>query len=413
MRHSIFLKITLFFLVTFLGMGIGFYKLHHERVHEHEQHLQKEAGALLLDLRKSIFLPPLMRRTYLQQHGYRVIEPSPKRIKTLRTAFSKIPESYPEVIKDSLREGKIRILKDDHHLYVYLTKATPPLLIIKEGAALESLWAEVLFIALLIALLLFYLFIIQTIFPIRKLIHAINQYGKEGKYSPLKSFKKGEIAMISNALDSAMQKNQALLEARRLFLRNIMHELKTPITVGKLALPFLKKSEEKSILERAFLRMEHLIGELVRVEQITSGMIAPLPKECNPIELIHKAAGLLFIDPDTLEIIDEGGIITVDCDVFVTVFKNFIDNAIKYSPDHTVRIVHKNKTITFINRGDPWPAERTLESLTEPFSQNQPTQQGFGLGLYIIKSILDAHHLRLTHHYVSGEHHFSIHFRHD
>ncbi len=387
--------------------------LHHERAQDHEQRLQTEAETLLLELRKSIFLPPVMRRTYLQQHGYRLIEPSPERIKTLHPAFSGIPESYPEVIKESLREGKIQLLRDDHHLYIYLTKATPPLLVMKAGAAEESLWSETLFITLLIALLLFYLLILQTIFPIRKLIDAINRYGTEGKYLPLKSLKKGEIAMVSNALDSAMQKNQSLLEARRLFLRNVMHELKTPITVGKLALPFLKKSEEKSILERAFVRMENLIGELVRVEQITSGMIAPSPKECDPIELIHKAAGLLFIDPDTLEIIDEGGIITVDCDVFVTVFKNFIDNAIKYSPDHHVRIVHKNETITFINRGDPWPAECTLESLTEPFSQKQPTQQGYGLGLYIIKSILDAHHLRLTHHYVSGEHHFCIHFRHN
>lgn len=413
MGQSIFLKITLFFLITFIAMGIGFNALYNQLNRDYDQRLQSEAQALLLLLRQSIFLPAPMRKIFLVEHGYEITTPSPKLINTLPNAFTLIPKNYPEEIQDSMKEGRIRVLKDDHHLYVYLTKATPPLLVIKQGAAEKSFWPEAVFIILLLSLILFYLLIIKTLFPLKKLIHTIEQYGKEGEYRPIKTLKKDEIAQVSNALDAAMHKNKSLMEARRLFLRNIMHELKTPITVGKLSLPFLKKGEEKSILERAFFRMEHLIQELVRVEQITSGMIAPEPKECDPIALIHKAASLLFIEIDTLEITSDGGLIEVDCDIFVTVFKNFIDNALKYSPNNKVRILHEKGTITFINRGDPWPDGRTLESLTEPFSQNQSTQQGFGLGLYIIKSILDAHSLRLSHQFVSGEHFFSVHFQRD
>ena len=413
MGHSIFLKITLFFLVTFIAMGIGFNALYNQLDRDYEQRLQSEAKALLLLLRESIFLPAPMRKTFLVEHGYEMTTPSPKLINTLQNAFALVPKNYPEEIRDSMKEGRIRILKDDHNLYVYLTKATPPLLVIKPNIAEKTFWSEAVFIILLFSLLLFYLLIIKTLFPLKKLIHTIEQYGKEGEYRPIKTLKKDEIAQVSNALDAAMHKNKSLMEARRLFLRNIMHELKTPITVGKLSLPFLKKGEEKSILERAFFRMEHLIQELVRVEQITSGMIAPEPKECDPIVLIHKAASLLFIEIDTLEITSDGGLIEVDCDVFVTVFKNFIDNALKYSPDNNVRILHEKGTITFINRGDSWPDGRTFASLTEPFSQNQSTQQGFGLGLYIIKSILDAHSLHLSHQFVSGEHFFSVHFQRD
>ena len=413
MGHSIFLKITLFFLVTFIAMGIGFNALYNQLDRDYEQRLQSEAKALLLLLRESIFLPAPMRKTFLVEHGYEMTTPSPKLINTLQNAFALVPKNYPEEIRDSMKEGRIRILKDDHNLYVYLTKATPPLLVIKPNIAEKTFWSEAVFIILLFSLLLFYLLIIKTLFPLKKLIHTIEQYGKEGEYRPIKTLKKDEIAQVSNALDAAMHKNKSLMEARRLFLRNIMHELKTPITVGKLSLPFLKKGEEKSILERAFFRMEHLIQELVRVEQITSGMIAPEPKECDPIVLIHKAASLLFIEIDTLEITSDGGLIEVDCDVFVTVFKNFIDNALKYSPDNNVRILHEKGTITFINRGDSWPDGRTFAFLTEPFSQNQSTQQGFGLGLYIIKSILDAHSLHLSHQFVSGEHFFSVHFQRD
>jgi len=410
MFHSIFLRITLFFLITFLAMGAGFYTLHEQLLHQQEERLQNEASLLLSELRKSIILSPQMRRSYLQQEGYRVVEPHPDRVRTLHAVFTTVPESYSEEIKASIKEGRIRVLKDENSLYVYLTKATPPLMVMKPGAAYHSSWPEILFITLLIALFVFYLLIVKTLFPLKTLIRTINRYGREGVYSPIRSTKQDEIAMVANALDTAMHRSQSLVEARRLFLRNIMHELKTPITVGKLALPFLKKSEEKSILERAFLRMEHLIQELVRVEQITSGTLAPRVRKCNPEELIGKAAELLFLKPETIETELDGTTLYGDCDVLITVFKNLIDNAIKYSPDHTLRIRQTPNEIAFCNKGEPWPDGYTLERLSEPFFHHQSTSHSFGLGLYIIQSVIEAHGFTLTHRYASGEHCFTIHY---
>ncbi|MDD5161014.1 MAG: ArsS family sensor histidine kinase [Sulfuricurvum sp.] len=408
MRHSIFLRITLFFLITFIGMGVGFYAIHKKLTQEYEHHLEIEAGNLLLVLRKSIILSPPMRRSFLQAQGYSITEPHPDLIKTLRNALTTIPEDYPEAIKDSLKEGRIQILKDDNHLYIYLTKATPPLLVLKTDAAKQSLWLETLFVSLMIALLLLYWLIIKTLFPLKLLIQSINKYGKEGTYTPIKSTRKDEIALVSYALDSAMHKNQTLLEARRLFLRNIMHELKTPITVGKLSLPFLKKGEERSILERAFSRMENLIAELVRVEQITSGALSPHLQTCDPKLLVDKAKELLFLNDEAIEAVFDGEMVYADCDVFVTVFKNLIDNAIKYSDEGKVRIVQNHARILFYNKGAPWPSGYTLKSLSEPFFHSNENPNSFGLGLYLVKSIIDAHNFNLFYHYAAGEHCFEL-----
>lgn len=410
MRHSIFLRITLFFFITFIAIGVGFYFLHEKLTQEHEHTLEVEAGDLLLVLRKSIILSPPIRRSYLQEQGYSVIEPDPELVKTLRNALSQIPDEYPEAVKDSLKEGRIQILKDDNHLYIYLTKATPPLLVFKAGAAKQPLWPETLLILLMVALLLLYWLIIKTLFPLKRLIQSINRYGKEGTYIPIKNTNKDEISLVAHALDSAMHKNQTLLEARRLFLRNIMHELKTPITVGKLSLPFLKKGEERSILERAFSRMENLIAELVRVEQITSGALSPHLQTCDPKALVDKAKELLFLKDDAIEAEYNGEMIYADCDVFVTVFKNLIDNAIKYSDEGKVRIVQNRTQMLFFNKGTPWPSEYTLKSLSEPFFHSNANPNSFGLGLYLVKSILDAHDFNFFHHYGSGEHCFGIEF---
>ncbi len=407
-RHSVFLKITLFFLTTFIAMGIGLYAIHQELLQQHEKRLEREAEKLLLLLRESIPLPAPARRAFLQRHGYSVATPHPDQVRPHRNALSAIPEHYPDAVRDSLAEGRIRILKDERHLYVHLTRADPPLLVIKADIARRALWPEAVFITLMGALLLFYLLIVKTLLPLKTLIRTIERYGEEGKYHPIKTRRKDEIAVVANALDDAMQKNQRLLEARRLFLRNIMHELKTPITAGKLALPFLKAGEEKSILERAFLRMQHLIGEVVRVEQITSQTLSPHIRTCDPRELVDKAAALLFLPSAAVEGTYDGESIDADCDVFVTVFKNLIDNAVKYSPDQAVRIVQRGRTIVFSNRGEPWPQGYTFDSLTEPFSHSRTDSDSFGLGLYIIKSLIEAHGFTMHHRYASGWHHFEL-----
>lgn len=408
MGHSIFLRITLFFLVTFIAMGLGFILLQQKLAQEYTHKIESEAGNILLVLRKSVPLAPPMRRSYLQEHGYSVAEPHPDLIKTLKNALTVIPKNYPEEIKSSLHEGRIQILRDENHLYIYLTKAAPPLLVIKTDAAKQSHWSEALLISLMLALLLLYWFIIKTLFPLKTITQVIAQYGASGIYTPMHSKKKDEISLVSCALDSAMEKNQALLEARKLFLRNIMHELKTPITVGKLSLPFIKKSEEKSILERAFFRMEHLIAELVRLEQITSGALAPHLQTCDPKVLLERAKGLLFLHDDVIDLSLDGTLIVADCEVMVTVFKNLIDNGIKYSSEGKVSVLQKGERFLFSNVGEPWREECTLETLSEPFLHHHENTNSFGLGLYIIKSIIDAHNFTLNYRYENGSHCFEV-----
>lgn len=408
MFQSIFLRITLFFIVTFIAMWIGFYAIHQKIAQEQRDRLTIEGGNLLLVLRQSVPLSLPLRRSFLHEHGYSVSEPEKELIRTLRPAFKTIPAQYPEEIKDSMKEGRIQILKDDNHLYIYLTKATPPMLVIKADVAKQPFWPDLLFISLSCALLLLYWLIIKMLLPLKTITQTIMRYGSDGTYLPIQSCKKDEISLVSRALDSAMEKNQALLNARKLFLRNIMHELKTPITVGKLSLPFIKKSEEKSILERAFFRMEHLIAELVRLEQITSGALAPHLQTCDLNILLEKAKALLFLKDETVEMTLDGTPIYADCEVITTVFKNLIDNGIKYSLDGKITISQTKEHILFSNRGEPWPSGCTLQSLSEPFLHQHENTNSFGLGLYIIKSILDAHNFTLNYRYDDGFHCFEV-----
>ena len=90
----------------------------------------------------------------------------------------------------------------------------------------------------------------------------------------------------------------------------------------------------------------------------------------------------------------------------VTVFKNLIDNAIKYSSEGKVYVSQTKERILFSNKVEPWPSGCTLQSLSEPFLHQHDAQNSYGLGLYIIKSILDAHNFTLNYRYEEGFHRF-------
>ena len=154
--------------------------------------------------------------------------------------------------------------------------------------------------------------------------------------------------------------------------------------------------------------MEHLIAELVKVEQITSGALAPHLQECNSIKLIKKAESLLFLTDEKVDLQLSETAIYADCEVLVTVFKNLIDNGIKYSTDGKITIVQHERTFLFFNKADPWPSGCTLQTLSEPFFHHHENEQSFGLGLYIVKSILDAHNFAFNHRYEEGFHCFEV-----
>jgi two-component system OmpR family sensor kinase len=100
--------------------------------------------------------------------------------------------------------------------------------------------------------------------------------------------------------------------------------------------------------------------------------------------------------------------IDVDIELFCIVLKNLLDNAMKFNTkEHIIAIANKEK-IEIISYGEKLKHE--LDYYTEPFSQEEKRNDGFGLGLYIVKTILDLHHFNFLYHHKEGKNIFTITF---
>lgn len=232
--------------------------------------------------------------------------------------------------------------------------------------------------------------IVHRLRPLRRLRRQIARFGEGNMSVSFKIAGNDEIALIANELDTTQNKIRSLIESRTLFLRNIMHELKTPIAKGRIAATMLSDEKQQGRFLGIFERLESLIGEFALIEEISSGNQHLEKKEYRLIDIIDGAIDSAMVEYDSVACdIDASVKIVADYRLFVTAVKNLIDNAIKYSPEKKMSILMENSEIVFKNVGEP--LKKSLAYYIEPFTKDHPTKDSFGLGLYIVDAILKEH----------------------
>lgn len=246
------------------------------------------------------------------------------------------------------------------------------------------------YVTLISILSIAFILIIYRLHPLRRLRKQIARFGEGDMGVRFGIDGSDEIALIANELESTQNKIRSLLESRTLFLRNIMHELKTPIAKGRIVATMLSDEKQRGRFEGIFERLESLIGEFALIEEITSGNQYHEKKEYRLVDIIDGAIDMAMVEYDAVErSIDSAIKIEADYRLFVTAAKNLIDNAIKYSPEKKMNIWMEEGEIVFANVGEP--LKKPLNYYIEPFTKEHPTKDSFGLGLYIVDAILKEH----------------------
>jgi len=264
-----------------------------------------------------------------------------------------------------------------------------------------------LFIAILLAFALLYFNTMRKLKPLKVLKESVKNIGEEEFDILCATNKKDEISQLANEFDKSAKKLKVLKESRNVFIRNIMHELKTPITKGQFLAQLPSNDTNKESMQKVFYRLESLINEFATIEELISTKEKIDKKEYLLSDIVDNAMDLLLgVDENVKKEFDEIKV-EVDFKLFSIAVKNLIDNAIKYSDDKKVTIKTENSVIVFQNRGDS--LKHPLEEYFEPFFKDgNSTNQSFGLGLYIVKHILDAHELTLKYEHKDGINWFII-----
>ena len=255
-------------------------------------------------------------------------------------------------------------------------------------------------------ILMLYMWIIRSLRPLSELKNKIKTFSQGNLNISCKSDKNDEIAEVANEFDHAVEMIRELLQSRQLFLRAIMHELKTPIGKGRLVSEMLPDEKNRTRMHSIFERLNLLIDEFAKIEQITSKNFQLSIKPYKASDLVEASIDLLmFENPKqhiSIEIIKDFKL-EVDFELFTLTLKNLLDNGIKYSTDKHIKVIIDQDHISIENRGEM--LQEPLENYFKPF---HTSKKGLGLGLYIVKSILDIHKMELDYNHAEGINRFTV-----
>ncbi len=251
-----------------------------------------------------------------------------------------------------------------------------------------------------------FVLVFQKLRPLIRLRRKIALYGNGNMDVSFKTKNVDEIGSIANELENTKGKINTILESRTLFLRNLMHELKTPIAKGTIATQMLPEAKQRDRFTSIFNRLETLVEEFALIEEVTSLGDTTEFKIYRLIDVIDGAIDMAMIDKEKVDVEIQADVkVNVNYRLYTTAIKNMIDNGIKYSDDAHIKILINDKNeLCFESKGEC--LQHPLQFYIEPFTKENPSKNSFGLGLYLVDSILKAHSKVLAHEYDNGVNRF-------
>jgi signal transduction histidine kinase len=239
--------------------------------------------------------------------------------------------------------------------------------------------------------------------PIRWLKQGVDAVGR-GKLShrvPLK--RRDELRDLSQAFNDMTERLGRLIKAKEQLLLDVSHELRSPITRIKVALAMLPEDDSRKGITDDLDEIDTKITELLETAR-SLGVKAELNRiSINLEDLLRRVANPFDNLPPGVVIHPLPGPVSIlaDEDQLSKALKNVIDNAVKYSQPGSasvdVRVDLQGKMVEIAVRdyGIGIPAE-DLEFVFEPFyrvdkARSPDGQGGYGLGLSLVKTVVDAH----------------------
>ena len=272
------------------------------------------------------------------------------------------------------------------------------------GASL-NIW---LFLGFL-ALLLTFAMILTLLQPLRVLQSALDAFGGGNYKVRIPIPKEPQQAELAQSFNTMCAKISRLMAIRTFVLRNIGHELKTPISKAKLALELMENNSQKEVLRRCISNLDGLTSQILTFEKVQEGKDL-LHLETFDVEtLLLKTLEQLFLEEELLEIeILQNFQIFGDLQFLSIALKNLIENAKKYKSSGKISIIAENQRISVRNFGSA--LQKDIDYYLEPFARDSAHAliQGYGLGLGIIKGVLELHHFALEYTYQEGVHCFTM-----
>ena len=269
-------------------------------------------------------------------------------------------------------------------------------------------------LVMLASILAAYFITERIMHPLRSMTGAARKFAKGDFRERVRVQGHDEVAELSIAFNNMAESLDNLEKMRNSFLANVSHDLRTPMTtisgfiegITSGAIPPEQHNHYLNVISVEIHRLSRLVSQLLDLSRLESG-----DRKFNMTSFdIAEVARLIIIsfenniDTKRLDVefeTDEDSVFVYgDKDAIYQVFYNLCHNAIKFSKEKgrfAVKITkdqNKKVHVSIFDEGQVIPDEDALRIFDRFYKTDKSRgldKNGVGLGLYICKTILDAH----------------------
>lgn len=212
---------------------------------------------------------------------------------------------------------------------------------------------------------------------------------------------RGVLRLITQNFNQIANRLETLVNSKEILLRDVSHELKSPLARMSVAVSLLPENELKNQLKNDIRTMDLLTQEILKSYQYQSGQIQMIKSHFLIGELLEEM--ISYYQNENIRIkVNANSQLKVNLDrlQIEKVFRNLIENAIHYNHqpikliEITAKMLQNDFQITVSDNGIGI-AKENLNKIFEPFFQvdgwRTPGQPNIGLGLSIVQGIVRAH----------------------
>jgi signal transduction histidine kinase len=248
--------------------------------------------------------------------------------------------------------------------------------------------------------------------PLHLLTDATRRMAKGDFSIHVQSKRKDEIGILTASINDMAKELGMLDQMRQDFVANVSHEIQSPLTsisgfskaLRSKTLDEAKRIHYLTIIEEESNRLSRLSENLLNLSSLQyehhpfHPQIFSLDEQLRGVVITSEP--LWALKKQVIDLQLEEVIVQADVDQLNQVWLNLIHNSIKFTPEHReIRIELKAKSdnaiVTISDTGLGIPAEE-VHDIFKPFYKVDKARTnsngGSGLGLSIVKRIVDIHH---------------------
>ena len=259
-------------------------------------------------------------------------------------------------------------------------------------------------IAIIILIVILYVVLRKFLYPVLLMKQRVYEFESGDLDSKIPITGDDELASLAKSVNKMTDNIKILLNQKQMLLLDVSHELRTPLARMQLLIEMMPDHKNINKLKQEIALLEGIISNLLLSDKLSTPYQDLQLSDIALPRLMQKVKKMFPDSKNEIKIIGDipDIILNVDELKMILAIRNLLDNAVKYSKqsDNPCELsfgIENSILSIFVKDFGQGIKSENISKLTDPFFREDSINnvKGFGIGLTIVKKVIESHNGQL------------------